>query len=198
MRFKIGLDVDGVIANFNQSYIDELNLVSGSKVKYDINNLREWNYEVSLGFNKDQVDEVWNKLADPIRGRDFWAGLAPCANSQEFKVIEEWDRDHELTYITSSPDVHRHTRQKWVNAFYGTASPLIVSHLKGHIAAGLGLHAVIDDRPRNLEDVISYCGTKCKVILYDRPWNREPQHPLIIRVGSLVEAFDKLQESVLL
>lgn len=177
---KLGIDVDGVICDFNSAYIDKVIAVTGRDLfpprPFDI---PCWNYPESYGYTEAEVADVWNHIkADPL----FWYRLPEYPETMAaLHYLAERVMRHEddLYFITARPGVQAKAQtEDWLRAHlpaFVTPTVLITSH-KGLAAQTLGLDVYIDDRWENALSVASchWSGQApgCQSLLLDRPWNR--------------------------
>lgn len=174
---KVGLDVDGVLADFNPSYIELLNMVSGrgedpSYVP------TEWSYEHLLGFTKADVAKAW----DLIKSSDFWLSLKPLHAMD----LGGFEASNDLYFITTRPGQRAKVQtEAWLQVHLGVRCPtVIISGNKGPVAKGLGLDIFVDDRPENLWSVKgSSPTTACYVINY--PYNASVDPQVATRIDDL-------------
>lgn len=199
---RIGIDVDGVLADFNRPYVDVLCERAGQpRYEYDPTRYpNRWAYEddivppaVTKQFWKDQRN--WNNATIEVEG--FWSSLPTLASHEDRCAIRRMAWEHDLFFISNRPLHLRDVTEEWIQENICLMHPLVMhSRAKGAMAVGLDLHAMIDDKPKNLHEIMSACGTSCVPILLDQPWNKEEQSPYIIRVGSLREAFEVVEREV--
>jgi phosphoglycolate phosphatase-like HAD superfamily hydrolase len=58
------IDMDGVLADFNPSYIRLLNEISGTvDLASESYQPTQWNYEGDLGFTNEHVLEAWEQIS---------------------------------------------------------------------------------------------------------------------------------------
>jgi uncharacterized HAD superfamily protein len=173
---KIGIDVDGVLADFNKTYITRCLDVTGKDLfparPFEITT---WNYPESYGYTKEEVSAVWESIkADRV----FWASLRPYETTSDDMdaLMTRMRAGDDVYFITARPGVNaKRQTEGWLYAQMGlvalhpfTSTVLITSH-KGLAARTLDLDIYIDDRWENCLDVAQ---TKTRTFLLDRPWNR--------------------------
>lgn len=170
---RIGVDVDGVLADFNRAYIPRIISVTG------INNfpldgsgavLDVWNYPKKYGYTNKQISTVWDSIrADST----FWLSLEefPTTGHDLYYLTQQMTEGHDVYFITArvGPTAKRQTEQ-WLESRLGAPATVLISNEKGLMAAGLELDAYIDDKWENVVDVHQqYGGTA--TFLMRRPWN---------------------------
>ncbi len=190
---RIGIDVDGVLADFNTAFILRVIKETGKDLfprrPFDI---PTWNYPESYGYTNDEVHAVWTAIkADP----QFWLNLPPYADTlQSLSVLSQKSHEgNDLYFVTSRPGINAKSQtEKWLreNGFKDRPTVLISSE-KGLCAEALNLDAYIDDRDLNVRDVSDARGQNTKTFLLDRPWNRgfSLEKHFITRIATLSEMF---------
>ena len=181
---KIGIDMDGVLAEFNTDYVELLEEVSGTKTFQDIYNgwePSEWNYEHTLGFTPQDVNEAWRRIGE---SDSFWFNLAPLYPELNLKGLHE---SNDLYFITARPGATaKQQSERWIQMVYDFPGTVVMSSNKGPLAAGIGLDLFIDDRAENIWSVKgSSPGTQCFVL--DHPYNRHIVPAMATRIRDLKE-----------
>lgn len=190
---RLGLDVDGVLADFNEAFVERIKAVT--KVdRFPMGGLYApscWDYPTALGYAPDQMEAVWASVHSDDR---FWVNLGPYAGTLDFLYwVQQWAvAGAEVYFITA-----RHGRyakaqtEQWLREHWVAAPTVLVTAHKGPVAASLGLHAVLDDKVENLDE-IQAASPATTTLLLTQPWNagRMVRHE---RVGSLEAARTRLQ-----
>lgn len=190
---RIGFDVDGVLADFNSTFINRIIEVTGR----DLFPPRPfaipcWDYpQQHYGYTAEENAAVWRSIE---RDNRFWFRLDAYAELTR----EDWDRinnalpAHDIYFITSRPGVIAKQQTEWWLKYRGVQSPTVMlSSAKGLCARALQLDAYIDDRDANVLDVAESMITT-KVFLMSRPWNTElnVRETTIVRVQTVREFLD--------
>jgi len=147
---RIGLDIDGVLSDFNAGYRD---LFVETTQKDLFNGEVDppcWNYHTGYGYTDKEMVAVWAAIRED---HGFWERLAPYPGATKFLTNLFWRRSTMDVYFVTTR-VGREVKlqtERWL-ARHGFPNPtvLIAKGDKGAIAAGLGLTHVLDDRPENL------------------------------------------------
>lgn len=173
--FRLGLDVDGVLADFTTHFLALLAELTGRTVPADYvqTTWSKWG-----DYRASEVSLAWQHTAS----RPFWWTEHRPLDTPDMTVRQFlaplWMYKHKLdvTFITTRPaptarmqTIHWLTRQGMINpqvlvARSGTD--------KGELAAMLGLDLMVDDYWVNLQAVnaaAGYCGTQ--TVLYRQPYN---------------------------
>lgn len=195
---RIGVDCDGVLADFNTAFINRIIAVTGHNdfplIPFDI---PTWNYPQHFGYTEEEVSDVWKIIeADP----EFWLRLPSYADTQE-SLRALAGRSHagdDLYFITSRPGIAaKRQTEAWLrkNGFADRPTVLISSD-KGLCAAALNLDVYLDDRWENALDVsyTKYRACPTTSYLLTRPWNVENDAAKagIVRVASVAEFLESL------
>lgn len=193
---RIGVDIDGVLADFNTPFIERVIQVTGKDLfpprPFDI---PTWNYPEHYGYTTVETSLVWDSItSDPW----FWGGLpAYDTTALDLEVLDrQVCKGHDLYFITSRPGLAaKYQTERWLRNQYNQLQSrpsmftVLISSAKGLCAAALKLDYYIDDRSENITDV-EHCTDATAVFLMDRPWN----HTHILstrcrRVSSVREMF---------
>jgi 5'(3')-deoxyribonucleotidase len=161
----IGVDIDGVLANFNKAYRERLIQVTGRDLIPAVDCSGDtigstppcWSYPVDhYGYTKDEDRAVWKSITED---RHFWRKIEPFARTRGF--LEELYFQHdEVYFITTRPGVDVQLQSiDWLmeNGYPDEPQVLIARGEKGFLAHGLGLTHFLDDKPENCFSVRQTC-----------------------------------------
>jgi uncharacterized HAD superfamily protein len=168
---RIGIDIDGVLADFNESFIRRTVTVTNRDMfpprPFDI---PIWDYPQHYGYTEAEVSAVWKTIVEDSM---FWAYLTPYPTTKPFLQKLNPEKD-DLYFITSRPGIiAKQQTEAWIRYYGGPVSPtVLISSMKGECARALDLEAYIDDRDKNVLNVRAYSSTT-RVYILDQPWNRE-------------------------
>ena len=176
---KIALDVDGVLADVIQSWLNYSNTIRDKILKHEIT---DWDF-----WKKHQINRY-----------DFYAELSSCwKNWKEIPATE-----NNLSLVTKNlselgnVDIvtarERSTDsfvKNWLE-YYDVSYDNYVSVIDGPMKADLDYDVFIDDSPLNALKIIQQ---NKKIILYSQPWNQNITDKHIYRVSNLFEAVDKIK-----
>jgi hypothetical protein len=162
MSLRIGIDVDGVLADFRTAF----RMASTSSLGRDIGDQADPKTSESLG-QKD-VARVWEQIA---RTSNWWMTLRPYEPDQVERLYRltraaGW----EVFFLTNRPasagDTVQFQTQWWIerHGFYLPAV-LTVPGSRGEVANGLRLDLVIDDLILNCVEVVSASTAKAVLLL---------------------------------
>ena len=122
----------------------------------------------------------------------------PVRNALE--SVKSLIEDHEIFIITSRPLIYKERTGKWVKKHLSDV-PLTIIHssdfhggqlkTKVEICKDLGIQLMIEDhKSYSLE----CANVNIKVILFDKPWNKDVKHKNIVRVKDWIEALKEIKK----
>lgn len=196
---KIGIDIDGVLANFTDSY---------SRILMDLDPSLQfpnaskswpttWYWDRAAGTSKDTENQAW----ELVKASTFWGMLKPLDGGietlQYLSVLRSLG--HDIIFITSRPGkLAKLYTEMWL-AGHGMPNPtVIIADAKGPVAASLALDVFIDDRDKNIQDVLDHSPeTQCYIIdwAYNKDFNpiyNPDYHLEVKRADSALDALDDM------
>jgi len=188
---RIGFDIDGVLADFNSSFIEDAVRVTGRDLfpprPFDI---PCWDYPQHSGYTEQETDLIWSRI---VENPHWWLSLDPYEGTRD--VLERLTlldfKGHDIYFITSRPGKEaKHQTEMWLRHHgFQTRPTVLISSAKGLCAEALNLGRYVDDRDLNVVDVRNQRAWKTDVYLVDRPWNRTAMTNIsgITRVTSPLE-----------
>lgn len=176
---RIGVDVDGVLADFNKTYIDRVIQVTGR----DLFPARPfvipcWDYPQHYGYTGAELSAVWSLIR---KDTTFWRWLSVCDQTvpDAVRLLNFQTRAGDDAYfITSRPGLlaKRQTEQ-WLYDLGMDNPTVLICDQKGVAANALNLDCYIDDRPENCCATDPYCRT----YIQTRSWNLGYDLPQLVR-----------------
>jgi uncharacterized HAD superfamily protein len=169
---RIGIDVDGVLAAFNEAFIElikhELNIelppVSGTYP--DV-----WSYHRRDGVSAKQDQQLWNV----IKTTPFWSTLHAMAGAPDAvrRLNALANMGNDVYFITSRPGaLAKYYTEFWLRG-HGMMNPTVLIAIdKGPIAEALNLNVFIDDKIENIKEVLM-CAPWVKCYIVDAPYNQD-------------------------
>jgi hypothetical protein len=162
MSLRLGIDIDGVLADFRAAF----RKASKSSIGHAIEDQGDPKASASLG--QREVKRVWEQIA---RTPNWWMTLEPYEPDQVARLYQltraaGW----EVFFLTNRPasagDTVQFQTQWWIErqGFYLPAV-LTVPGSRGEIANGLRLDLVIDDLIMNCVEVVSASTAKALLMI---------------------------------
>ena len=174
-RLNIGVDIDGVLADFMGGARKLLKEMFDGRPNDSLVQTG-WGLD-SLGFSLVEERQFWEQLD---RTPNWWMGLKTLPNTN---ILADLCQTHRVIFITNRKDaqVGKPIEQQsaiWLMHNYPIYIPtVVISDDKGPVARGLKLDAYIDDRPKNVREVAEQGIT---TYLKRATYNTEFEHPLCV------------------
>jgi 5'(3')-deoxyribonucleotidase len=195
---RIGVDVDGVLADFNTSFIERVIKVTGIDRFGKGFIPTTWNYPESVGYSPEEVAAVWEDIkGDPY----FWRNLPAYAHTaQVLTYLSHLQHiGHDVYFITARPGVvAKKQTEEWLQykcrmQYLAAPSPtVLISSNKGLCAQVLNLDIYVDDRVENVLDVLNKRG--CATFMFAQPWNTSREQDVLTDGGyvttNIVQSFE--------
>lgn len=182
----IGLDIDGVLADFVTPFLQLLEHRTGNG-PIDPASITDPDFTRHPFLTQEIVFECMEAASyDP----EFWRGLAPLPSQTEWQALERITSEHEISFIThrwvrDTYDIHQITRE-WLRR-HGVNDPVVyfTQEKKSQLVKKLEIELFVDDRHENCEDVATQ--TDALVLMPHRPYNQAFEHPKVRRIRQLDE-----------
>lgn len=188
----IGVDVDGVLADFNRDYIEKVIDLSGRDLfparPFDI---PCWSYPEHYGYTRREVSEVWTQIK---LSANFWVNLQGYPSTEGFlEFLDSLDGNNDIYFVTSRVGIRvKHQTETWLYEHGFNKPTVLISSEKGLCANALKMDYYIDDKNENVRDVVEVSGADCFMLA--QPWN-ESQFGCV-RVDSIVDFQKVLKEAL--
>jgi uncharacterized HAD superfamily protein len=173
-RLRVGLDIDGVLADFSGTFIKMANKEFGRN--YDPQKQTEWDYEC-FGLTSTEVNYIWDEKINKVP--NWWTKLPTLPNTDHLSRSTE-----RLFFITKRYPTQiglpmEEQAANWIRKNYFIPNPtVIVTDHKGEVARALRLDAFVDDRIQNCEDVAEH-SPDTKVFVQMQPYTINKTFPNI-------------------
>lgn len=201
-KLALGIDLDGVMADFTSGYVRKLVEVCGKDLLGD----QEppcWYWPKEVGYTEEEDAAAWKSIKND---RKFWATLRPTLQAvQALNILgNAYMEGHSVYFLTDRPGINTHHQSMaWLmNNGYGAFPQVLVTADKGPVAKGLKLTHLIDDKIENCEQVAaatlkpnSLEKPTCRVFCLTTRYNKDHQFLDVLnitRVNSLEEFFKTL------
>lgn len=172
---SIGLDIDGVLADFTYGFTREHARMFGGK-PWSCGAQPHWRFDLP----QDEINEVWRAVD---KSDDFWYMLPPIAGFGEFETLRQVERAYNVVYVTNRSGGVNYLGQtrEWLRN-RGLVGELVATPDKTDALSLLpNLLGHIEDSPTNIEDLKAH---GLPVFIRDWPYNRHVEGE---RVGSVAE-----------
>jgi hypothetical protein len=174
---KIGIDCDGVLANFIKAFADEANHIWPGRVPKGYVQTR---WDDIAGLTSDEIDQVWKRARAT---ENWWMKLdAYSANVAALMTFLYATKGHDIYIVTSrvptagasvafQTDVWLRACGVFPHSNYLAVLPVEHWHDKRHIYKHGGFDFSIDDKG----ETVAACDTleEHTAFLLDQPWNQE-------------------------
>ena len=172
---NIGVDIDGIFANFHYSFSQVANKLFGCPIVEDINEVRAYRWE-DWGYplTKEQHNLVWREIDKNVS--DFWFNAKSLVKGSVFDRLELLEQNnHSIYFITTRRNTAGKNVLNQTNRWIKKHSSLehfsvIPTTKKGKILNDIGMDYFVDDYPENLIEA-TIEAPKCKSFLLVRPYN---------------------------
>lgn len=174
MSYRLGFDVDGVLAEFDTAYQRLTAVVTGRNLfpgDVPADGPHTWDWPEAFGYSKDEMVRVWGAItASP----SFWLQLKPTRGMQQLQ--EAWPSvhgRHDIYFVTARHGVRaKRQTEQWLAHYLGETPTVLLSPHKEDIVKALSISHYIDD---NLDNVgrTAIHNKRAQVYLLDRAYNRQ-------------------------
>ncbi|KFM14509.1 putative nucleotidase YqfW protein [Marine Group I thaumarchaeote SCGC AAA799-D11] len=175
---KIALDVDGVLADVIQSWLNYSNSIRQKIQKHEIT---DWNFWKKFEINRydfySELSSCWKN----------WTSIPPTEKNLAL-VTKNLSDIAQVDIVTARERSTDSFVKKWLE-HYNISYDNYVSVIDGPMKADLDYDVFIDDSPLN---AFKFLKNKKNVILYSQPWNQHIVEKNIHRISNLSEAIIKL------
>lgn len=188
----VGLDIDGVVADFLPPFLRLIEKKIGNG-PIPPESITDFNFKNHPFLSEKIVDECMVEVSyDPA----FWQRLAPLLSAPEWQALDNLSRKQQLVFIT-----HRYERETydinqvtcdWLKR-HGVNKPVVyfTQESKAKLVDRLRVSLFVDDRHENCVDVAEQ--TQAKVIMPDRLYNQTFAHPKVTRIQNFSELLPYLR-----
>ncbi|HEX9878996.1 MAG TPA: hypothetical protein VGB25_02240, partial [Candidatus Binatia bacterium] len=179
----VGLDIDGVLADFLTPFLQLLEEETGSG-PITAESVTDFNFTDHPVLSEKIVLECFEKVS---YSPSFWKTLSPLITPGDWQKLDSLSREDRLLFIT-----HRYVRDTYdLNAvtcdwlkLHGISKPVVhfTNESKAPLVENLGIRFFMDDRYENCRDVAEQ--TQATVLMPHRSYNQSFQHPSVKRIQS--------------
>ena len=175
---KIALDVDGVLADVIQPWIDYNNSKRKKIFKSDI---VDWDF-----WKKFKIDpyDFYQELSLCWKN---WLSIPPTQKNLS-NITKNLSDIGQVDIVTAREKYTNSYVKKWLN-HHNIVYDDYVSVIDGTMKVDLEYDVFIDDSPLNALQMIQ---KNKKIILYSQPWNKHVSNNQVIRISNLEEAIKRI------
>ena len=176
---KIALDVDGVLADVIQSWLNHNNSIRQEIQKHEITDWDFWEkFEIDRYDFYSELNSCWKN----------WSTIPPTEKNLS-SVTKNLSDVGQVDIVTARERSTDSFVKNWLE-YHNVSYDNYVSVIDGPMKADLDYDVFIDDSPLN---ALKFLKNKKTVILYSQPWNQHIVENNIYRISNLSEAIKKLK-----
>lgn len=182
---KLGIDIDGCLANFTHAFGDLLISTTGENKLPDNWRTSEnfpatWNWHYDAGYTPDQVHRVWVGMVEG--GGKFWRDLPALPTAEA--TIKQLDRlskaGHEVYFLTHrSGKKAKQQTENWLIDHGMTMPTVLLTGNKLPVMVSLELDFFIDDKLATVNEIYRHYSdpnapkpaNSPVILLKDAPYN---------------------------
>lgn len=178
-RLRLGIDLDGVVADFNAGWIARYNAEFATSVT--VEDVAFWNAPVALTHFRS-MSEFWSWAATAGNGCSIFRVLDPFPGAVE--ALRRLARSHAVVIITTKPSFAVHDTYEWIAEHRLPTTEVHIVDDKSVVDCDVYL----DDADHAIEGLRN-AHPSALVCRYVRPWNGG--HPGVVDVRGW-EEFERL------
>lgn len=164
-RLKIGVDIDGVLANIVDRMLPLLARECGRRVVED--DIVCYEFTTALNISDERVAALLDEL---IADGHYEAAPPVTGAVQGLEALSH----HQLWLVTSRPERARDQTVRWLQRHRVPFHELVFAQAGRKARNGEGFDLFVED---NLDTALALSRESIPVLLFDRPWNRQPTLP---------------------
>lgn len=189
----VGLDIDGVVADFLPAFLRYVEKRIGNG-PISADTITDLSFKQHPYLSEKTIEECMVAASyDP----DFWRDLSPLLSRGEWQELDTLNRKGQLVFIThryerETYDIHQVTCD-WLKS-HGIVKPAVhfTQESKVHLVENLGVGLFVDDRYENCQEVAEK--TQAMVVMPHRLYNQSFTHPRVKKIRNFSELFAYLGE----
>ncbi|MGM0441319.1 MAG: 5' nucleotidase, NT5C type [Elusimicrobiota bacterium] len=163
---NIGIDIDGVILDTVEVYLDYIEKVSGKR--YQKPQITDYLFENCLDITEEEMSMALGMMIED----NIW-GEIPFYR-QALESLKRIGTEKNLYIITSRPEVAREPTLKWIEKHGIPAHKVVFTDMETKLdyieRENIKLDCFVEDR---FKFALEVSGAGVKVLLMDRPWNKK-------------------------
>ncbi|MCC5947483.1 MAG: hypothetical protein JJT89_03415 [Nitriliruptoraceae bacterium] len=162
MGLRLGIDLDGVVADFNRGWTAAYNAAFGTQLEVAM--VTSWNSPLALTHFGD-MDAFW-AWAQQLDGRSVFRHLEPFPDALP-TLHALADAGHDVVVITAKPDWAVPDTLEWLAEHRMPTREIHVTEAKHEVACDVYL----DDAPGQVQRIAAARAHEATVCRFVRPWN---------------------------
>ncbi|MEA1909825.1 MAG: hypothetical protein U9M89_02285 [Patescibacteria group bacterium] len=174
-RVKIAIDLDDVLSSFVAEFLKWYNIKLGTN--YDFNDFKDYHWSNWMDVSDEEAIEAVHEFFRTNQFND----LPVSSGAKEW--VENLSKQHDLYLVTARQNVVQEKTHDWISRnFAGLFKGILFGNhypidgasglSKGEICKNIGCGVIVDDNPQHIEALVE---NNIKVIILDKPWNKEIQ-----------------------
>ena len=182
---RLGIDLDGVVANFTKGWMEFYNRQFGTNLV--VADSKNWGDLVDLT-HFESIDEFWDWSSDLDGHSVFWHLEAFPGAVKALRSLV--DAGHQIIIVTTKPDFAIRDTHEWVERHRIPAAEIHILEDKWLVPA----HIYLDDGPHILPGLVEH-RPESTVCRYIRPWNTPVEGAVDVNdFGEFRDVVDRLSD----
>lgn len=194
LSMVVGLDIDGVVADFLPPFLRYVEKRIGNG-PIPVDAVTDLSFKEHPYLSEKIIEECMVAVSyDP----DFWRDLSPLLSLGEWRALDILNRKGQLVFIThryerETYDIHQVTCD-WLKR-HGIGKPAVhfTQESKANLVENLGVGLFADDRYENCQEVAEK--TQAMVLMPHRLYNQSFTHPRVKRIWNFSDLFAYLRKA---
>jgi 5'(3')-deoxyribonucleotidase len=186
-KIRVGIDVDGVLRDFDTKAMEIIKRLYPDKVLSDITH--GWDFP-NVDMPVSEIAKIWQEThcEEIYRESELMPGV-----KEEFKLLKEWGRTQRPGFqwvcVTAQMPYNACHTLYWLGKHYFNFLETYISNHKHKV----DIDFLIDDSPKNYEKWVKAGRDEKEYILFDRPYNQDC--PATNRIYKLSDAIEILMKN---
>ena len=168
MLVKIGIDIDGVLAEFVKPFSERANELFGKTEIISTHQVTEWDWLTGPenGLTRHEEQHLWSSLED-----EWWYGLPSILSPGEQHRFQEVCKEQEVYAVTNRHRRLQRVTERWL-ASQGFHAQTVVTNNKPKELHLYEIGYFLDDRPDNVYE-LREAGIECHTRDWRYNWHVE-------------------------